>query len=93
MSYRKILMSAAILTALAVAPALARDVGAPEERDAGPGMGGPPEMDKGLGVTVPLGKTHKSKDPQPGDQPRPNCGETVTMAQDGTETVTPKPCD
>ncbi|QZN98836.1 hypothetical protein [Chenggangzhangella methanolivorans] len=75
-------------------PAFARDIGAPEVRDAGPGMGGPPQMDDALGVTVPIGKQPKSAGDAPQDgQARPNCGETVTMAQDGTETVTPKPCD
>lgn len=86
---------AAALLAAALTPlqALARDDGF---RGSEPGAdNNPGEMDKALGVTVPVGKQPKS-DRSMDDRPV-DCGETVTTTLDASgnmvEKVTPKPCN
>ncbi|RXF73959.1 hypothetical protein [Hansschlegelia zhihuaiae] len=82
----------ALVASLAALPAVARDRLDPAGVDAGDNPG---ELDKGLGVTVPLGANPDR------DKPREwgpvNCGETVTTTLDASgnmiEHVTPKPCN
>lgn len=85
------LVALAFVVALPAVPALARDRLDPAGVDAGDNPG---ELDKGLGVTVPLGGGAGST--TAGDAGPTNCGETVTTTLDASgnmvEHVKPTPC-
>ena len=86
-----VMLIVALVASLAALPAEARDRLDPAGVDAGDNPG---ELDKGLGVTVPLG-AKPDRDAQR-DRTPVNCGETVTTTLDASgnmiEHVTPKPC-
>lgn len=81
----------AFVAALPAVPAHARDRLDPAGADAGDNPG---ELDKGLGVTVPLGGSAGA--PAGRDAGPTNCGETVTTSLDApgnmVEHVKPTPC-